>query len=115
MVGRIRGACERIIEEKLFNGVIKLHDSRIGVKEAPSLDAVQKSHWECVHAIWKACPGIIESQSNPSSGALRMPEPKTLKEWHSELEQVVDEVTSARNPAKAAAPTPPPAAHAGTV
>lgn len=59
VVGRVRGACERIIEQHLLNGVIKRHDSRIDVKNTPSLAAVTVDQWKTVYAIWKECSNII--------------------------------------------------------
>ncbi len=61
VIGRIRGACERIIEQHLLNGVIHRHDSRIDVKKTPTVDAVTTDHWKAVHAIWTACSTISDT------------------------------------------------------
>lgn len=96
VVGRIRGACERIIEQHLLNGVIKRHDSRIDVRNTPSLAAVTADQWKAVHAIWKDCSNIIEAHATPLSGPVNVPIPDRLKEWMKVLESTVEAVQNAR-------------------
>lgn len=107
VVGRIRGACERIIEQHMLNGVIKRHDSRIDVKNAPSLAAVTADQWKTVHAIWKECSNIIEAHATPLSGPVNMPTPDQLKQWMKDLEKTVEDVKKARESGGAAAITEP--------
>lgn len=105
VIGRIRGACERIIEQKLLNRVIQRHDSRIDVKNTPSLAAVTTEQWKAVHAIWKECSNIIEAHAPPQSSPVNVPTPDRLKTWMQELQNTVDAVKQARDPASA--PTVP--------
>src|SRR5207248_1226215 len=81
VIDRIRGACERIIEQHLLNGVIHRHDSRIDVRVTPTIAAVTTDHWKTVHAIWKACSRIIEAHATPLSGPVNVPAPDELKKW----------------------------------
>lgn len=96
VVDRIRGACERIIEEKLVNGVLKRHDSRINVKNAPTIAVVTAEQWKAVHQVWKECSNITEAHAPPFSGPRNVPEPARLKEWIERLGNTVDEVGRAR-------------------
>ncbi|KAA0217040.1 MAG: hypothetical protein DYG94_01940 [Leptolyngbya sp. PLA3] len=117
VVGRIRGACERIIEQHMLNGVIKRHDSRIDVKNTPSLAAVTVDQWKAVHAIWKECSNIIEGHATPLSGPVNVPTPEKLKGWIKVLEDTVEAVRTARSASGGTAmpeikPAPAPAPHA---
>ena len=96
VVGRVRGACERIIEQHMLNGVIKRHDSRIDVKNTPSLAAVTADQWKVVRAIWKDCSNIIEAHATPLSGPVNIPTPDHMKEWMKALEVTVEDVKKAR-------------------
>lgn len=107
VVGRVRGACERIIEQHLLNGVIKRHDSRFDVKNTPSLAAVSADQWKAVHAIWKECSNIIEAHATPLSGPVNIPDPATLKKWMQDLESTVEAVKKARESGGGAAITEP--------
>jgi hypothetical protein len=96
IVGRLRGACERIIEQHMLHGVIKRHDSRIDVKNTPSLAAVTAEQWKAVHAIWKDCSNIIEAHATPLSGPANLPTPDELKRWMQGLENTVEAVKRTR-------------------
>lgn len=109
VVSRVRGACERIIEQYLLNGVIKRHDSRIDVRNTPSLAAVTADQWKAVHAIWKDCSNIIEAHAPPQSGPRNIPDPIKLNLWVTDLANIVEEVKAARQPnaGKISAQSPP--------
>lgn len=106
VIGRIRGACERIIEQYLLNGVVKRHDSRIDVKSTPSIAAVTADQWKAVHTIWKECSNIIEAHSTPLSGPVNVPHPDQLKVWMEALKATVEAVDQTRRSGGAAANTP---------
>lgn len=97
VVERIRGACERIIEQHLLNGAVKRHDSKISVGYTPAIAAVTAAHWNAVHGVWKACSNLIEGHAAPLSGPRNIPTPDKLKEWMKELEDTVEAVKTARS------------------
>lgn len=105
VVGRIRGACERLIEQHLLSGVIKRHDSRIDVKNSPSIAAVTGDQWKTVYAIWKKCSNIVEAHAKPSSGPVNIPTPSQLKSWMQDLDRTVEDVKRARETEGGAAMT----------
>jgi predicted methyltransferase len=96
VVSRIRGACERIIELHLLDGVIKRHDSRIDVRRSPSIAVVTVEQWKAVHSIWKDCSNIIEAHSKSLSGPVNIPTPDQLKRWIQDLEGTIEDVQRAR-------------------
>lgn len=114
VIGRIRGACERIIEQHLLNGSVKRHDSKISVGYTPSIAVVTAAQWNAVHAVWKGCSNIIESHATPLSGPVNVPTPDELKKWLKELEETVVAVRKAREPSGAASVREPKPAAAPT-
>lgn len=102
VIGRFRGACERIIEQNLINKVVQRHDSKMNVGNAPSIANVTASQWNTVCNIWKTCSNIIEAHAAPLSGPRNMPTPDDMKKWLNELEEVVEAVEKSR---KSATPT----------
>lgn len=114
VVERIRGACERIIEQHLLNGAVKRHDSKISVGYTPGIAAVTAAHWNAVHGVWKTCSNLIEGHAAPLSGPRNVPTPDKLKEWMEDLAKAVEEVKRTRESTggSAIAETKPAPAHA---
>lgn len=96
VIGRMRGACERIIEQYLLNKAIQRHDSKISVGYIPSIAVVTSAQWNVVHDVWKACSNIIEAHAKPLSGPVNIPAPDQLKTWMEDLAKTVEDVKKAR-------------------
>ncbi len=104
IIGRLRGACEALVEKPLLNDAVKRHDSQVLVSRTPGIAVVTKEHWEAIHVVWKACSNTTESHATPVSGPKNVPSPEEFNQFVSTIERVLDEVKSARelgkNPAR---------------
>ncbi len=96
VIGRIRGACERIIEEHLLNNVIRRHDSKISVGYMELVAVVTIEQYKTVHATWRDCSNIIEAHAKPRSSPINIPTPDALKKWVDDLEALIEAVKAAR-------------------
>lgn len=105
VVDRVRGACERIIEEHLLNNVVRRHDSKISVGHMESVAVVTVENYKSVHGIWRDTSNIIEAHAKPRSGPVSVPSPDDIKKWVSILEGVIEAVRTARKSAAAPAIT----------
>ena len=106
VIGRIRGACERIVEEHLFNRVIQRHESKINVGCMESVAVVTVEQYKKVHMIWRECSNIIEAHAKPRSGPIRVPPPDVLKSGVNDLSECIEDVQTVRN-SNAKAPVAP--------
>jgi hypothetical protein len=97
VIGRIRGACERIVEEHLFNKVIQRHDSRINIGCMESVAVVTVEQYKTVHMIWRECSNIIEAHAKPRSSPVHVPPPDMLKSWVNDLSELIEAVQTVRN------------------
>ncbi|MCU0688965.1 MAG: AAA family ATPase, partial [Phycisphaerales bacterium] len=96
VVGRLRSACERVVEEVLLNETVKRHDSQLHIKQSPQIAAVTADQWKAVYAIHRECSNSDESHAKPVSGPVNVPTPDKLKEWMQVLEKTVEDVRKAR-------------------
>jgi hypothetical protein len=96
VIGKLRGACERVIEETLLNGVVRRHDSRIKVGYLESVAIVTAEQFKAVYVIWRDCSNVIEAHAKPRSGPVNVPEPKVLDKWVGDLETLIEAVRIAR-------------------
>lgn len=99
VVSRVRGACERIIEEHLLNNVIRRHDSKISVGHMEAVSVVTLDQYKTVHRIWRDCSNIIDAHATSRSGPVNVPLPNDIKNWVSTLETVIEKVKTARKAA----------------
>jgi hypothetical protein len=88
----IRAATERVVEEELFNHVLRRHESRVQVGRLESVGAVEPADYKAIHAIWKACSEVIPSHSSSRAKPPEIPDPAKLKEYVDTLERVVKAV-----------------------
>lgn len=96
VVARVRGACERIIEEHLLNNVVRRHDSKISVGHIESVAIVTIEQYKLVHAIWRECSNIIEAHATPRSAPVNLPSPDAIKKWVEDLDGLIQAVKAAR-------------------
>jgi hypothetical protein len=97
VVGRLRGACERIVEEILMNGTVKRHDSQLHIKNSPQIAAVTAEQWRAVYAIHRECSNSDESHAKTVSGPVNVPTPEQFKTWMTQLEATVEDVKKTRD------------------
>lgn len=96
IINRLRGACERLIEQTLLRGAVKRHDSQIFVSRTPGIAAVTQAHWNVIHEVWKSCSNTTDSHAAAFSGPKRVPTPEEFAASVKAIEQVLDEVEKAR-------------------
>jgi energy-coupling factor transporter ATP-binding protein EcfA2 len=92
----IRTAAERIVEEELFNHVLRRHESRIQIGRLESVGAVEAEDYKAVHAVWKACSEVIPGHSSSRAKLPEVPDPTKIKEHVDGLERVVTAVKQRR-------------------
>jgi hypothetical protein len=102
---QIRAAAERVVEEELFNHVLRRHESRIQVGRLESVGAVEPADYNAVHGVWKACSEVTPAHSSSRAKQSEVPDPAKLKEYVDVLEQVVGAVKQRRQGAGAAPPS----------
>jgi hypothetical protein len=102
----IRSAAERVIEEELFNHVLRRHESRIQVGKLESVSAVEPADYKAVFSVWKACSELTPSHSASRARQPAIPDPKALTEYVTTLEQTVLAVKGRRQAASKATSMP---------
>jgi len=98
IINRLRGACERLVEQTLLCGAVKRHDSQVFVSKTIGIAAVTKAHWSVVHEVWKACSNATDAHAAAFSGPKAVPTPEEFAKSLTAVEKVIEEVKKARTP-----------------
>ena len=94
----IRAAAEKIVEEVLFAGVVRRHDSQIKMGCLESVGNVQKEDYQAVYSIWRDCSQLTPAHAQSRSNPVTMPHPDRLEGFVKTLTEVVERVKKRGEP-----------------
>ena len=66
LVSEIRAAAERIVEEVLFNNVLREHDSQVKMGHLEAVGDVEYEDYQAVYAVWRECSRLIPGHASPA-------------------------------------------------
>jgi len=97
----IRAAAERIVEEVLFNGVVRRHDSQITMGKLEYVAEMEKSDYHGVLSVWRECSRMTPAHASPRADSEAAPLPEQLLGLVGRLEEVVQRVRERQKGAQA--------------
>lgn len=103
---RLRATLERVIQDVVFNGVVKRYRDWIRIDKLSDVVGFERTEYEAIERLHKRSSDVVEAHDPSSAKAAAVPTATDLGNDIAMLKTIVEMIKKRRNAAKSSSPTP---------